>query len=73
MTQLRLAYVNVRLVNSMKRFSSRRADSRKNSLPSFARKALELQQRKPHAAALVEKLVDDLLSEIAILVLLLAS
>jgi len=47
-----------------------RADSTR--LPSLAKKAARLQALRPVAADLLEKLVDDLLAEVSLVLLLLA-
>lgn len=71
MSQLKLAYVNCSIVQRRPNKSAMptRASSTTlptlslASLPSFAVKAARLHQIKPHAAAVIERLVDDLLVE----------
>lgn len=69
MSQLRLAYVNCKLVSKnwkrTKRSSDISARSFEKSLPPLARKAIRLHKLKPRAAAVIEKLIDDVLSQIA--------
>ncbi len=65
MSQLRLAFVNWKLEsNSSKRMkpsSGKSVLTSPASLPSLAKKALQLQHTKPGAAAVIEKLIDDVL------------
>ncbi len=71
MSQLRLAYVNCSLVSTRpnrnemltKASSTTPPNSSLDSLPSFVKKAARLLKLKPHAAAVIERLVDDLLVE----------
>ncbi len=64
--QLRLAYVNLKIVSASTKRSSEKFDHASlTSLPSLARKAMELQRKRPAAAAVIEELIDDALSHIA--------
>lgn len=66
MTQLRIASVNLRVVSRRTKLSSDTyTKSRVSSLPPLAQKAARLHAINPGAAAVIEKLVDDLLSQIA--------
>lgn len=69
MAQLRLAHVNLRLLNfdnrsrAMKPSSPKSESSPANSLPLLALKAARLHELKPGAAAVIERIVDSLLIE----------
>jgi hypothetical protein len=68
MSQLRLAYVNCSIVpnrnaTSIRRSSPEPANSPASSQTSFGRKADRLQALKPHAAAVLEGIVDELIWE----------
>lgn len=68
MAQLRLAYVNASIVPNRNVMSTRRsspapANSPANSRTSFGLKADRLQVLKPHAAAVLEGIVDELIYE----------
>lgn len=74
MSQLRLAYVNLRLVSNNSKKNATRSKSSStvpqnspasSQLSLFAQKAEVLHMRRPHAAAVIEKLIDDLLAQIA--------
>lgn len=77
MSQLRLAYVNCKIVSRNSRPTRLSCDksghTSRASLPSLARKAQLLHERKPGAAAVIEKLVDDLLSELGTIAFILGS
>ena len=68
MSQLRLASVNLRIVSTRTRPSSKRSEQPpENSTPwpAVALKAKRLQEQRPGAAAVIEELLDDLLREFA--------
>lgn len=69
MTQLRLAYVNLKVVskNSASTRASSAACAHCSSTPllPLARKAQQLQRLRPRAAAVIEQLVDDALARVA--------
>lgn len=72
MSQLRLAYVNCKIVSrspsknarSTRPSSTLSAPWLDDSLPLLVRKAWRMHEQKPHAAALIEKLLDDVIAEI---------
>lgn len=71
MSQLRLAYVNCSIVprKPNKSATSTRpsfkmpASLHRSSLPRFVQKAWEVLDAKPHAAVLIEELLDRLIEE----------
>ena len=69
MNQLRLAYVNLKLVSNDSRSTNRSSNvcarCSAGPLPSLADKAIRLQQLRPNAAEVIEELIDDALSHIA--------
>lgn len=69
MSQLRLAYVNLKVVSRSSRFTNRScsacAQRSQTYLPPLATKALKLQKEKPRAAAVIESLIDDALARLA--------
>lgn len=67
MSQLRLAYVNCKVVSrntNVSSPSSKASPVDSSALPLVALKVATLYGRRPRAAAIVEKLVDDLLQEL---------
>lgn len=68
MSQLRLAYVNCRIVwRPTKRLSgtSMHSPTKSDPLPPLAVKAARLAAARPAAAEVIEKLVDELLAEVS--------
>lgn len=69
MNQLRLAYVNLKLVSNDSRSMNPSSNgcARCSAVRSFslADKAIRLQQLRPGAAEVIEELIDDALSHIA--------
>lgn len=68
MSQLRLAYVNLKVVSrnsrSTKALSGNCARCSGKPLPSLAQKAIKLHTLRPEAANVIERLVDDVLAQI---------